>query len=190
MFLNSQQLMKLRQYCSSLIGEAKSPAAFSSKLCDLHLGYYQSGAFGRSHNAKDYDIVALGNHIFTGNQIYYGKLTKACLFRKCLKIGINLNFTWNDESLLRESENFYELLYFATKKQIKNPEFYSKAIKIFPPCIIDYANYLPKELDPDLIEEVISRFPVLANFMRENFVIPESVSKKLAEKYEYFYDDK
>ena len=90
---------------------------------------------------------------------------------------------------MRESENFYELLYFATKKQIKNPEFYSKAIKIFPPCIIDYAT-TPKELDPDLIEEVISRFPVLANFKRENFVIPESVSKKLAEKYEYFYDDK
>lgn len=190
MFLKSQQLQKLRQCSSSLIEEAISSNSFISRLSHLQLGHHQSNDIVKHHNTNEYDVIALGNHIFTGRTIYYGKLTKSALHRRCLKIGINLNFTWNDESLLRESENFYELLYFATKKQIKNPEFYSKAIKIFPPCIIDYANYLPKELDPDLIEEVISRFPVLANFMRENFVIPESVSKKLAEKYEYFYDDK
>ena len=189
MFLKSQQLLKLRQCSSSLIEEAISSNSFISRLSHLQLGHHLSNDNVKHHNTNEYDVIALGNHIFTG-ELFIMETYQISLHRRCLKIGINLNFTWNDESLLRESENFYELLYFATKKQIKNPEFYSKAIKIFPPCIIDYANYLPKELDPDLIEEVISRFPVLANFMRENFVIPESVSKKLAEKYEYFYDDK
>ena len=118
MFLKSQQLLKLRQCSSSLIEEAISSNSFISRLSHLQLGHHHSNDVVKHHNANEYDIVALGNQIFTGRTIYYGKLTKSALYRKCLKIGINLNFTWDDESLLRESENFYDLLYFATKKQI------------------------------------------------------------------------
>ena len=125
MFLKSQQLQKLRQCSSSLIEEAISSNSFISRLSHLQLGHHLSNDNVKHHNTNEYDVIALGNHIYR-RTIYYGKLTKSALHRRCLKIGINLNFTWNDESLLRESENFYELLYFATKKQIKNLNFIPK----------------------------------------------------------------
>ena len=92
MFLKSQQLQKLRQCSSSLIEEAISSNSFISRLSHLQLGHHQSNDIVKHHNTNEYDVIALGNHIFTGRTIYYGKLTKSALHRRCLKIGINLNF--------------------------------------------------------------------------------------------------
>ena len=175
MAVNRQQLIKLRQNFSSTI-ETDFPSNLN----------YSPGFVPRDH----FKYIELSDCVLDGRKIYYAQLIKSELLKFCFSNSINMDFVFDDDQLLKESENFYEFLQLASKDQIKKPGFYSKALRIFPLCIIPYAQHLPKKLDPDLIEEIIDRFPVLYSFIDSNFEIPHQITEKLIKNSNYFYDGK
>ena len=173
MAVNRQQLIKLRQNFSTYIFTADRD---NMSWCTPTL----KENFG-AHKLTD---------CVSGRRIFYAQLIKSKLLKFCFLNRINIDFVFDDAKLLEESENFYEFLYLASKDQIKKTQFHSKALRIFPLCIIPYAQYLPKNLDLDLIEEIIDRFPVLYSFISKNFEIPQCITNKFIKNKKYFYDGK
>ena len=117
-----------------------------------------------SNKQVNYDVIylanCLGGHGYGNSEaIYFAKPKNNVLKKAFLKKQINFQFIYDDEKLLEASESFYDFLFLASKQQKSDPNFYSKALKICPLCILDYADHLPKDLDPEIIEDIIIRFP-------------------------------
>tara|TARA_B100001059_G_scaffold165591_1_gene165175 strand:+ start:82 stop:1476 length:1395 start_codon:yes stop_codon:yes gene_type:complete len=185
-----KDLIKLKQYYSFkfVVASNELNAIKSARGIDPMF-------LAASNQQLSYDVIFLANCLGgsgygDSEAIYFVKLKNNELKKVFLKKQINFQFIYDDEELLEASESFYDFLFLASKQQKSDPNFYSKALKICPICILDYADHLPKDLDPEIIEDVITRFPFLYSFINSKFTIPKKVTNEFIKKKLYFCDAK
>ena len=187
-----KDLIKLKQYYSFKFVMASNEQIAIKKARGIDPMFLAA-----SNQQLDYDVIFLANclggqgHEYGNSEaIYFVKIKNNILRKVLLKKQINFQFIYDDEELLEASESFYDFLFLASNQQKSDPNFYSKALKICPVCILDYADHLPKDLDPEIIEDIISRFPFLYSFINSKFTIPKKVTNEIIKKKLYFCDAK
>ena len=183
-----KDLIKLKQYYSF-----KFVGAGNEQIAIKRHRSIDPMFLSASDKQFNYDVIFLANCLGGSGYgdsegIYFVKLKNNALKKVFLKKQINFQFIYDDEELLKASESFYDFLFLASKEQKSDPNFYSKALKICPVCILDYADHLPKGLDPEIIEDIITRFPFLYSFINSKFTIPTKVTNEFIKKKLYFCD--